>query len=404
LDKPAQCSGLIINLTWMELPDLVYTSRMSELPITQINFWPGVIDLGMGNPDFDLLPVNLLRKSAEEYFASGDPRSLQYGVEQGDGYFRQSLSSFLSKRYGTDVDPELLFVTAGASSALDLLCSLYTQQGDVIFVEEPTYFLALRIFEDHGLKVVPIPMDANGMSIDILEEKLVEFAPKFVYTIPVFQNPSGRTLSQDRRRKLVELAKRENFLVVADEAYQFLGYSQAHPDSFAIYTKDVEHIISVNSFSKILAPGLRLGWIQAHSAVIERLSNCGLLESGGGMNPYTSGLVRGLIESGGLDDNIVNLRRDYFQRLTAMDAALRRHLPQAEYELPQGGFFFWVKAPGVDAAELRTKAQEFNVDFRQGALFSSQKGMGEYLRLGFCFYDPEALEKGIMRLRESLEN
>ncbi|MCJ7537332.1 MAG: PLP-dependent aminotransferase family protein [Anaerolineales bacterium] len=375
---------------------------MSELPITQINFRPGVIDLGMGNPDFDLLPVDLLRQSAETYFSTSDPRPLQYGIEQGDGYFRQSLAGFLSTRYGTGVDPDLLFITAGASSALDLLCTLFTQPGEVIFVEEPTYFLALRIFEDHGLRVVPIPMDADGLRLDVLEQRLTEFNPKFIYIIPVFQNPSGRTLSQDRRQKLVGLAQRENFLVVADEAYQFLAYSQSPPESFAVYTRDVEQIVSVNSFSKILAPGLRLGWIQAHGTVIERLSSSGLLESGGGMNPFTSALVRGLIESGGLDENITNLRRDYSQRLTAMDAALRTYLPTAEYTLPQGGFFFWVNLPGVDAADLRSRAQEFQVDFRQGALFSSQAGMRDYLRLGFCFYDSAAIEEGVKRLGDCI--
>ena len=172
---------------------------MSELPVTQINFRPGLIDLGMGNPDFDLLPVDLLHKSAEEYFASHDPRPLQYGTEAGDGYFRRSLAEFLSKRYGSDVDPEHLFVTAGASSALDLICSLYTRPGDVIFVEEPTYFLALRIFEDHGLEAVPIPMDEEGLDIDVFEQKLADHTPKFIYTIPVFQNPSGITLSPGRR-------------------------------------------------------------------------------------------------------------------------------------------------------------------------------------------------------------
>lgn len=381
---------------------MVYTSRMSELPITQINFRPGVIDLGMGNPDFDLLPVDLLRQSAETYFSTSDPRPLQYGIEQGDGYFRQSLAGFLSTRYGTGVDPDLLFITAGASSALDLLCTLFTQPGEVIFVEEPTYFLALRIFEDHGLQVVPIPMDADGLRLDVLEQRLTEYKPKFVYTIPVFQNPSGKSVSQDRRHKLVGLAQRENFLVIADETYQFLAYSQSPPESFAVYTRDVEQIVSVNSFSKILAPGLRLGWIQAHGAVIERLSSSGLLESGGGMNPFTSALVRGLIESGGLDENITNLRRDYSQRLTAMDAALRTHLPTAEYTLPQGGFFFWVNFPGVDAADLRSRAQEFQVDFRQGALFSSQAGMQDYLRLGFCFYDSAAIEEGVKRLGDCL--
>ena len=375
---------------------------MSEIPVTQINFRPGVIDLGMGNPDFNLLPVDLLHKSAEEFFASHDPRPLQYGIETGDGYFRRSLAGFLSRRYGTEVDPDLLFVTAGASSALDLLCTLYTRPGDTIFVEEPTYFLALRIFEDHGLEAVPIPMDEDGINVRFLEQRSAIFKPKFIYTIPVFQNPSGITLTLERREKLVNLAHRENFLVIADEAYQFLTYSSSQPPSFAEYTEKVEQTISVNSFSKILAPGLRLGWIQAHKAVIERLSTCGLLESGGGMNPYTSALVRGMLDSGELGDNITNLRGAYSQRLKAMDAALKEHLPGAEYSSPTGGFFFWVKFPGIDVAELRQKANDFMVDFRQGALFSSQMGMGEYLRLGFCYYDPKDIEVGVRRLKECL--
>jgi 2-aminoadipate transaminase len=377
---------------------------MSEIPITQINYRPGVIDLGMGNPDFDLLPVELLHRSAEEYFKANDARPLQYGIERGDGYFRQSLAGFLSPKYGDEVDPDSLFITSGASSALDLLCTLYTKPGDVIFVEQPTYFLALRIFEDHSLQVVSIPMDADGMRIDLLEQRLVEHTPKFIYTIPIFQNPSGRTLSTSRRQKLVELALRDNFLVVVDEAYQFLTYSQNQTASFAVYTPEHEQVISVNSFSKILAPGLRLGWIQAHDTVISRLSGCGLLESGGGMNPYTSALVRGLIESGGLDENISSLQRVYSKRRDALDMALRSHLPQAEYAIPGGGFFFWVRIPGVDAAELRRKAQEFMVDFRQGALFSSQTGMREYLRLGFCYYDPDEIKEGIFRLSNSIES
>ena len=147
---------------------------------------------------------------------------------------------------------------------------------------------------------------------------------------------------------------------------------------------------------------LLFGWILAHDAVIERLSTCGLLESGGGMNPYTSALVRGMLDSGELDDNITNLRGAYSQRLEAMDAALKEHLPGAEYSTPKGGFFFWVKFPGIDAAELRQKANDFMVDFRQGALFSSQMGMGEYLRLGFCYYDPKDIEMGVRRLKECL--
>jgi DNA-binding transcriptional MocR family regulator len=381
----------------------VYTLFMNDLPIIQTNVPPGVIDLGMGNPDFDLLPMELLRRSADTYFTTSDPRYLQYGLEQGDSYFRKALTNFLMKAYGSPVNPDLLFVTAGASSALDLFCTIYTQPGDVIFVEEPSYFLALRIFEDHGLRVVPIPMDDEGLRLDALDEKLTEYRPKLIYIIPAFQNPSGRTLSQARREKLVERAQRYNFLVVADEAYQFLHYTQTPPGSFADYTEDVEQIISVNSFSKILAPGLRLGWIQAHNAIIKRLAGSGLLESGGGMNPYTSALVRGLIESGELEKNITSLQEEYASRLDAMDAALLQHLPTAVFTLPQGGFFFWVHLPGVDATELRRKAQGFKVDLRQGVLFSSQMGMQDYVRLSFCFYGPEAIEEGVKRLKDCLE-
>ena len=239
---------------------------MVEIPITQINVSPEVIDLGLGDPDEDLFPLELLQRSAEAYFASGDRQPLQYGAEAGNGYFREALADFLAKASGASIAPESLFVTAGASSALDLICTLYTCPGDTIFVEEPSYFLALRIFADHGLRAVPIPMDDDGLRIDVLEEELTRQRPKLVYTIPTFQNPSGRTLSQARREKLVEIAQRDNFLVVADEVYHFLGYTQAPPQPFAAFAKDVEQVISVNSFSKILAPGLRLGWMQTHGS------------------------------------------------------------------------------------------------------------------------------------------
>jgi DNA-binding transcriptional MocR family regulator len=245
-------------------------------------------------------------------------------------------------------------------------------------------------------------MDDGGLLLDALDEKLTETRPKFIYTIPTFQNPSGRTLSQRRRDKLVERAQRHNFLVMADEVYHFLPYTRKPPGPFAAFAEVVEQVISVNSFSKILAPGLRLGWIQAHGTVIKRLVGSGLLDSGGGMNPFTSALVRGLIESGGLEENIARLREEYTRRLNAMDAALRQHLPDAEYTSPQGGFFFWVRLPGVDAAALRPKARGFKVDIRQGALFSSRMGMQDYMRLSFCFYGPEAIEEGVKRLRDCL--
>ena len=299
---------------------------MREFTITQTNPPPGLIDLGMGNPDLNLLPVEKIRQSAETYFSSGDPRPLQYGAERGNGYFRAALADFLSQALPTTLRPNQLFITSGASSALDLLCTLYTRPGDVVFVEEPTYFLALRVFQEHGLRTVPIAIDNNGLRLDKLEEALNVHTPKFLYSIPTFQNPSGRTLTQERREKIVEKAVRQNFFLVADEVYHLLSYTQTPPPPLASFTHEVEQVISINSFSKILAPGLRLGWIQAHEKVIQRLAGSGLLDSGGGMNPFTSALLLGLVESGGVMENITHLQKVYGQRRKAMDDALQQYL------------------------------------------------------------------------------
>ena len=372
------------------------------IPCSQTHIPEGMIDLGVGDPDFSLLPLDMLRRAAEACFARNDPAFLQYGAEQGDGYFRMALAGFLSRGYGFSVDPDTLFVTNGISNALDLICAHFTRPGDTIFVEEPTYFLALRIFADHDLRIIPVQTDENGLVIEVLEEKLVQAQPKFLYIVPTFRNPGGHTLTDERRERLVRLSQVYDFLIVADEVYHFLNYSNQQIKPFAAYT-DRETVISLNSFSKILAPGLRLGWMQAHPDKIQRLVTSGLLDSGGGLNPFTSAIVRELIEAGDLEQNIAGLINVYRSRLAAMDTALRRELPQAIFKTPEGGFFFWVRLPGVDAGQLRGEARKFEVGFRQGALFSSQGGMRDYMRLCYTFYDGEKIEEGIRRLKKCLD-
>ena len=176
---------------------------LPPISITQSHFSPNISDLGAGEPNQSVFPLELLRRAAEDRFAQGDPSFLQYGVEQGDGYFRLALAQFLSRGHGHPANPENIFVTAGVSSALDLLCTLFTQAGDTIFVEETTYFVAPRIFADHHLNIVPIAMDENGLIIEALEEKLRIHQPKFLYTIPTHHNPTGRTLTEARRARLI---------------------------------------------------------------------------------------------------------------------------------------------------------------------------------------------------------
>ena len=376
----------------------------TPLSIVQSPTSPDIIDLGLGDPPTSLLPLDLIRDSAQAQLSQEDNSFLQYGAEQGNGFFRLALANFLTQNYGFDVQAGNLFVTNGISKALDLICTLFTQAGNVIFVEEPTYFLALKIFADHRLQVIPIETDENGLIIESLQEKLMVYKPRFLYTIPIHQNPSGRTLTQERRTRLVELSQQFDFMILADEVYQLLSYNGQPPTSFGAYT-DVENVISLGSFSKILAPGLRLGWLQAHPNKINRLVTCGLLDSGGGLNPFTSAIVQGVVESGDLEKHINSLIEVYRARLNFMDLSLRKHLPQVTYSTPQGGYFFWVRLPDdMNASELRRKAEDFKVDIRQGALFSSRNGLKNYMRLCFVFYEQDKIEEGILRLKECIQN
>ncbi len=370
---------------------------------TQLHIDPEVIDLGVGQPQLSLLPLNLLRQASAERFAAGEPDFLQYGAEQGDGFFRFALARFLSDGYNFDVDPDSLLITNGASSGLDLICTLYSQPGDLVFIEEPSYFLALRTLANHGLQPVPIPMDQDGISLDALENALQTRRPAFLYLIPAFQNPCGVSLSESRRSRLAELSRQYNLTIVADEVYQLLNYQHSSPQPLAKYAQQAK-ILSLGSFSKILAPGLRLGWIQTSPTMALELSKAGLLSSGGGMNPFTSAIVRGLLENGGLQTNLAHLKQIFSQRVTDMDTALRTHLPGASYQLPQGGYFFWVRLPAsLDTLAHLPTAELHKVAYRPGPYFSVSNGQRDYVRLSFAYYPTEKLVEGVARLGRSLQ-
>lgn len=370
---------------------------------TQMHVDPSVIDLGIGQPQFSLLPLEAIRRAAEKRFAEKDPSFLQYGAEQGDGFLRKGLAQFLSQGYGFQVDAGNLFITNGASLGLDLVCTLFSKPGDTIFIEEPSYFLALRIFADHHLRLVPIPVDEHGLIVEVLGEEIKRKRPAFLYTIPTFQNPSGYTLSAERRTRLAQLSREYDFLIVADEVYHLLNYSSNPPIAFAGLAGQ-GNILSLGSFSKILAPGLRLGWIQTDPGRAKALAGCGLVDSGGGLNPFTAAIVRGLLENNELNNNIQKLNSIYQARVSVMDKALSQNIPDALYQVPQGGYFFWVRLPGnTDAESLIEHAEAYKVSFRPGVRFSSQGGLRDFVRLCFAFYENDQLAEGILRLKQALE-
>lgn len=371
---------------------------------TQSHADPDVIDFGAGHPGAALLPRTLLQAAAAQRLAQPDASLLQYGLEQGDGYFRYALAAFLSRRYAAPVDMEHLFVSSGASQALDLICTLYTQPDDVIFVEEPTYFLALRIFADHRLKVIPIATDAQGLDIGALEAALAKQRPALLYIIPTHQNPSGATLSLERRRRLVELSVQHNFLVVADEVYHLLSYDAAPPPPLASFV-EAGTVLGLGSVSKILAPGLRLGWVQAAPRHMTRLYTAGLLDSGGGLNPFTSALVRVVLEEGWADAYLDGLHAVYRQRIAVLDAALQTEIGDTvRYATPTGGYFFWLQLPEtLDGEMLLQRAVARKVSFRPGVRFSGCGGLRNHIRLSFAFYEEDQLREGVRRLRAAIQ-
>lgn len=372
---------------------------MSCSPTTQATPREGVIDLALGHPSPALLPLELLNRAARHRLSEGDPSILQYGFEQGEGRFRQALASFLSEQYAAPVSAEELFVSNGVSQALDLICTLYTRPGDCVFVEEPTYFLALRILADHGLRVVGLATDEHGLVIEALHEALAVERPAFVYTIPSYQNPAGITLSDERRKTLVELSLEHGFLVVADEVYHLLSYRSTPPRPLGCRALGGS-VLSLGSFSKILAPGLRLGWVQGDPRLLARLSQCGLLDSGGGLNPFTSAIVGSALERGLVGQHLEALRREYSARARALSAALRARLPPgSSFAEPAGGFFVWLTLPpGGDSRKLLSRGIAKGVSFVPGTRFSSREGLGDSLRLSFSYYDAELLIEGVRRL------
>jgi len=371
---------------------------MNKVQVAQISVPEDWIDFGIGQPQVDMLPIEELEKATHHLFQQKDRNILQYGMQQGNGNFRASLAQFLSRLYEKAVDPDHLLITAGTSQALDMICALKTQPGDTVIVEEPSYFLALRIFADYKLNVIGTPIDENGIIIEALEERVGKYKPVFIYTIPVFHNPSGVTLSDRRRKALIGLSEKYDFFVVADEVYQLLTYTSTPPPPMTYYDTS-ERVFSLGSFSKILAPGLRLGWMQAKPGLIAPYIECGYLDSGGGLNPFVSSIVNSMLELSLQENYLEFLKKTYNDRMVTLCGALRELIPSLHFTDPSGGYFVWSRLPeGADSEAKLAAAGKHKVGFQPGIKFSCSNGLRNYVRLCFAFYGKKDLLKGVERL------
>ena len=383
---------------------------MSTIQFQQVVVAEGVIDLGVGQPNNAILPVDYVRRAAMLQFGES-PEFLQYGAEWGDGHHRIALGEYLSEAYATPVAAEQLFSTNGNSQALEMLCTVMTEPGDVVIVEEPTYFLAFQMFRDHGLEIRGVPLDAEGLIVERLIDEVAAVRAAgqrvaFVYTIPAFQNPTGITMSSQRRRELVAVATEHDVLVVADEVYHLLRYAPGPmPPPMSAFVDDAP-VLSIGTFSKILAPGMRLGWIHGSIERLAAFADCGLILSGGGLNPVTSTLATAMMHMGWQSEYLDWLRTTFARRSATMVAALKQHMPDwVEYDIPTGGYFVWLRLPpGADGKVLRAGANEHGVDVRHGAQFSPTGALGNHLRLSYAFYDDADIAEGVARLGRALHS
>ena len=367
--------------------------------ISQFAIPPGFIDLGLGDPQYALLPLEIMRQAAEERLSQNDPEFLQYGAKQGDGLFRKTLAKFLSSGYGFPTEPDSLFITNGASMGLHLICTLFTQPGDTIFVEEPTYFFSLRIFADHGLHLIPIRTDESGLVIESLEEELGNFHPKFLYIIPTYQNPTSHTLSQERREQLVSLSRQHDFLLVADEVYHFLTYSGKPPKPFAAHIEAAK-VISVGSFSKILAPGFRLGYIAAPKDKIHQLIS---LQKYVLSSPST--LSQKLVYEI-LKENYRSIKKEinthYRKKMETLLKSLNSNGLSKYYHLPRGGFYVWLRTQKKFNESIKKQLLDSDVNVVDGRIYFTNKPKENYIRLSIANIANDEINQAVKVIKKIL--
>ena len=379
-----------------------------ELPQGEL---AGTISLLLGHPDpRTLLPPEL--RDAMQQFIGGSQAStaLQYGPEQGT----QSLIDFLVEKINREqsppVQPRNLMVVAGSTHAVDMLARLYAGPESPLLVEAPTYVDALHIFRDHGIKLHAVPMDEDGLIPRELERLLERLhaggtAPGLLYTIPNFHNPTGITLPEARRREIIGLARRYGFLIVEDDVYRDLAFEGERVASFYALAQG-QQVASIGSFSKTLAPGLRLGWLLASQDIIERCVSCGTSQMGGGANPFTASMVATYCTGGAWERHIARLRSLYAARRDAALSALERSMPaDVRWTHPAGGFFIWLRLPGqVFARDVKRLALQEGVAVAAGEGFFVNPTDGEHhLRLAYSHAALEDIDAGIRMLARAIE-
>ena len=378
---------------------------------------PGIISFAGGFPDPALFDAEGIRMSADAVLSNNPGPVLQYGATEGYQPLREAVSRFYAAKGGAGsasnvtVKPEGLIVTTGSQQALDLIGKTMISPGDKVIVEAPTFLATIQCFRLYGADIIGAPIDADGVDVDQLEKLIALHKPKLVYLIPTFGNPSGATLSLERRKRILQIAAQTQTLVVEDDPYGELYFGKPPPPSMLALSEGVpgsrDWLAHCGSFSKILSPGLRVGWMIAPAALLANATMCKQFSDAHTSN-LTQAIAAHYLGLNRLDGAVAVVRKTYAERAAVMAESLRRELGDAiSFNQPQGGMFFWARLTGANgrisnAAEFAKRAIEKGVAFVPGAPFFAHDPDLSTLRLSFATAGLEKIEEGIGRLAQAL--
>jgi DNA-binding transcriptional MocR family regulator len=389
--------------------DNVETSAIREL--FKLLGQPGIISFAGGFPDSAMFDVQGVQEAVNQALAQTPGDALQYGATEGYAPLREQLAAFMRDKGVSDVTPDDLIVTTGSQQALDLAGKTLAEPGCKVVVEAPTFLSTIQCMRLYGAHLLGVPVDGQGVDVQQLERLLAEHKPRFVYLIPTFGNPSGALLSLERRKRILELAVRHQTLIVEDDPYGDLYFGAPPPPSLLALSAQVpgsrDWLVHCGSLSKVLSPGLRIGWMIAPRALLARATMCKQF-SDAHTSTFAQATAAQYLRAGRMPATLKRVRQMYARRAAAMCDALRAELGDAAtFVAPQGGLFVWVRLTGAggklaDAGALAKRAIEHGVAFVPGVPFYCANPDASTMRLSFATADEERIREGVARLGRAL--
>ncbi|MEB3285779.1 MAG: PLP-dependent aminotransferase family protein [Candidatus Sericytochromatia bacterium] len=386
--------------------NLAFAARMANVnasvirEILKVISRPDIISFAGGMPAQDLFPYAGLQAAAEAAFTTSDTalKALQYGPSEGYAPLREAIAEQL-RAEGIPLDGNQILVTTGSQQGIMLIAHAFLDPGDEVVVADPTFLGALQAFGSFEAQLIPVPLDAEGMKLDALEQVLARHKPKFIYTVPTFQNPTGLALSDERKAHLYQIARNYGVPIIEDDPYGELYFGHERPRAIKSYDTS-QGVMLLRTFSKVLAPGLRVAYAVVPDGVMEKILP---LKQGNDLHTasFTQMMVAEYLRSGALEQHLVHLRDIYRRRRDLMLAAMDEHFPTwCEWTRPEGGLFIWVTLPETMAAEplLEQAIREQKVAFIPGKAFFAKGGGENTFRLNFSNASEEQIIEGVRRL------